>query len=335
MLKNTKIKNLKTEVLKILKNRNSHISGQELSDHLEVSRTAVWKVVHQLKDEGYMIEAVQNKGYRLLFSPNALTDTELECLLSSKWLGKEIIYKNQIDSTNILAKKLADQGIGHGTVVVADHQVEGKGRRGRNWESPSGTGIWMSIILRPNIHPRNASMLTLVMALSVCQAIEEVTSLRPQIKWPNDILLNNKKVCGILTEMSAEMTSVNHIVVGVGVNVNVKSFSPQLADMATSLEIEGKKEIKRVLLAGAIIKSFEEKYEVFTKHEDLRDLKEDYESKLINIGKEVRILQPSGDLIGQALGINQEGELLIKKADGEILAIYAGEVSVRGLYGYV
>lgn len=330
-----KAKNLKTEILKILKNRDSHISGQELCEYLGVSRTAVWKVTRQLEEEGYVIEAVQNKGYRLLSSPNALTDTELESILSTQWLGKSIVYKNQVDSTNTLAKKLAEEGIGHGTIVLADQQMVGKGRRGRSWESPFGTGIWMSIVLRPEIHPRNASMITLVMAMSVSEAIEEVTNLKPEIKWPNDILVNNKKVCGILTEMNAEMTSVNHIVVGVGVNVNTKNFSPELADMATSLRIEEKKEINRLLLAEKIIKSFEAKYEAFIKYEDLRDLKEEYESKLINIGKQVRILQPSGDLTGQALGINEEGELLVKKADGDILAIYAGEVSVRGLYGYV
>lgn len=330
-----KANTLKTQILKTLRNSSDYISGQELCESLRVSRTAVWKVIHQLEEEGYSIEAVQNKGYRLINIPDLLTAAELESRRKTSWVGSNIFYKPQVNSTNTLAKSLAEEGAEHGSLVLADHQTAGKGRRGKTWESPSGTGIWMSLILKPEMNPRNASMITLVMAVCVCKAIEEVTNLKPMIKWPNDIVAGGKKVCGILTEMSAEMTYVNHIVIGVGINVNTKGFPDDISQIATSLLIEEGKSVNRVNLVEKIMESFEVCYDLFMKHEDLTELLEEYETRLINKGRQVRILQPSGELIGQSLGINKLGELLVKKTDGEVISVYAGEVSVRGIYGYV
>ena len=196
---------MKTEILKVLRESGGYVSGQQLCDSFGVSRTAVWKVIEQLKKEGYGIEAVRSRGYRLVESPDVMGQAELESLIRTRWAGRPVVYASETDSTNIQAKALGEKGASHGTLFVADRQTAGKGRRGRSWESPSGTSIYMTVLLRPGFLPSRAPMLTLVMALSVAEGITGETGLLAQIKWPNDIVVNRKKVCGILTEMSAEV----------------------------------------------------------------------------------------------------------------------------------
>lgn len=195
---------MKTEILKLLRESGDYISGQELCSLFGVSRTAVWKVINQLKEEGYGIEAVQNKGYRLRLNPDVLSYSELKSRIRNNWAGGEIYYYEETGSTNIDAKRLGEEGAAHGTIVVADKQNAGRGRRGRAWQSPAGKDIYFTILLRPSFEPDKASGLTLVMALSVAQAVERKCNLKAGIKWPNDVVLNGKKICGILTEMNME-----------------------------------------------------------------------------------------------------------------------------------
>lgn len=326
---------LKTDILTALKKMDDYISGQELCERLGVSRTAVWKVMNQLKSEGYEIEAVQNKGYKLTGFPDIITESELKSLLSTKWAGNTIVCYESVDSTNSAAKRLAEEGAIHGTLVTAGAQLTGKGRRGRSWASPANKNVYMSLLLRPEFPPVKASMLTLLTALAVAIACENVTGLKTAIKWPNDIVVNGKKICGILTEMNAEIDYVNYIVIGIGINVNVESFPEELLKTATSLLIEKKEQINRSRLIAAVLQHFEQVYENFCKTLDLSALKMEYEKRLVNLGKEVKVLDPVMEYTGIAKGITNGGELIVTREDGTDKQVYAGEVSVRGLYGYV
>jgi BirA family biotin operon repressor/biotin-[acetyl-CoA-carboxylase] ligase len=328
---------VKTEILKMLRESGDYVSGQRLCEELGVSRTAVWKAVNQLKEEGYQVEAVRNRGYRIMAGPDVMTEEELNSLLAGKtnWAGKNIFYYPEIDSTNIRAKQLGEENAPHGTLVVADMQTAGRGRRGRGWVSPPGHSIYMSLLLRPDIRPGNAPMLTIVMAYSVAEAIRDCTGLNVQIKWPNDIILNGKKIVGILTEMSTEIDYINHVVIGVGINVNMESFPEELSDKATSLRIEMGKSVKRSPIIAETMIRFEACYEQFAQKGDLGFLRESYNEMLVNCGREVLILGAKESYKAYALGIDDNGELLIRREDGTEETVYAGEVSVRGVYGYV
>ncbi len=247
----------------------------------------------------------------------------------------KIIHFDTIDSTNIKVRELAYQGEAEGTVVIAEKQTAGKGRRGRSWESPAGTNIYMSILLRPQIEVNKAPMLTLVMAYSIGKVLKEKGYESVQIKWPNDLVLSGKKICGILTEAELNGQEIGHVVVGVGVNVNEKVFPEELADKATSLYLEKNSEENKESLIEDILNTFAVDYEHFLKEESLGFLKDEYNQMLVNYHKEVRVLDPGNEYTAFAHGINNMGELLVEKADGSMEAVYAGEVSVRGIYGYV
>lgn len=317
------------------------MSGQQLCDQLGVSRTAVWKVINQLKEEGYNIESVPRKGYRLLESPADLySQEEIASRLETRWAGRSLHFFASTGSTNPDAKRFAEEGAPHGTIVVADRQTAGRGRRGRTWESPAGESLYFTIVVRPTFAPGKASMVTLVMALAVADAIHEVTSLPTGIKWPNDIVVNGKKVCGILTEMSMtpELNEIQFLVAGVGVNVNHDSprrFSEEIREMATSLRIETGRQLQRALLLERILAHFEKDYELFEQTLDLSLLKARYEAQLMGKGEKVRVLDPAGEYTGISRGITETGELIVEKEEGETVRVYAGEVSVRGLYSYV
>lgn len=326
---------MKAKILSMLRETDGYISGQQICEKFQVSRTAVWKVIEQLKAEGYKIEAVRNRGYHLEEVPDVMSKAEIESLISTKWAGCDVLYFPETDSTNLRAKRLGEEGAAHGTLVVADRQTEGRGRRGRAWESPAGSSIYMSILLRPEIIPGRAPMLTLVMAQSVAEAIREMTGVDAQIKWPNDIVLNGKKICGMLTEMSTEIDWISYVVIGVGINVNTENFPEELKGRATSLWLEEGKQYKRAALIAQIMKRFESCYEQFIKTGDLSGIQEDYNRLLVNRDREVRILEPGNEYNGHALGIDETGELLVRRVDGSVAKIYAGEVSVRGIYGYV
>lgn len=326
---------MKTQILKMLRNSQDYASGQNICNTLGISRTAVWKYMNQLKEDGYEINAVQNKGYHITQYPDVLTEVELGSLLETEFFGNTIYYFDEIDSTNNEAKKKAENGAPHGTLVITECQSGGRGRRGKKWVSPSRSGIWMSLILRPYILPNNASMLTLVAALAVAGAISKYKNIECQIKWPNDIVINGKKVCGILTEMSAEQDAVNYVVIGIGINVNTTQFDEDIRGIASSLVVQTGIEIKRSQLVADFAKEFENYYNVFIQTSDLSNLVDEYNKMLINVEREVKIIDTKGEFTGTAIGIDNNGELLVKCKDGSIQKIMAGEVSVRGLYGYV
>ena len=326
---------MKAEILALLRESDKFVSGQELCNRFGVSRTAVWKVINQLKKEGYRIEAVQNKGYHMVSSPDLLSKYELESRLDTQWLGKEIVYKEVVGSTNAEVRKLAEDGAKDGLLVVADSQTQGKGRRGRIWESPKGTNLYFSMLLKPEFEPDKASMITLVAAYSVAKVIRETTGLDAKIKWPNDIVVDKKKVCGILTEMSMERDYIHHVVVGIGINVNEEKFPEELEEMATSLKKEKGCLVSRANLLSAILLQFEEDYLKFLAMEDLGPFLDEYNKILVNKGALVKVLDPKGEFSGIAGGIGADGRLIVFKENGQIEAVYAGEVSVRGMYGYV
>lgn len=275
--------------------------------------------------------------------------------LNTKVMGHPCICFEETDSTNIRAMELAKEGAVHGTLVCAEQQTGGKGRRGRSWSSPPGTSVYMSLLLRPQIQPQNASMLTLVMGLAAAKACNELLEKKlgenvpkVQLKWPNDLVLNGKKIAGILTEMNADMDGIRCVVIGIGINVNTREFPEELA-AASSLAreafcgksaqntVSSEKEnvFDREFLIGLCMSAFEDCYETFLRTEDLRELRKEYEALLVNIGRTVCVLEPGNEYQGKALGINERGELLVEKENGQAEAVYAGEVSVRGVYGYV
>lgn len=251
------------------------------------------------------------------------------------WLAKNLFFYEETGSTNEDIKQLAEADAVNGTLVVADMQTAGRGRRGREWISPKGESVYMSLLLRPKCMPDKASALTLVMALAVLDAIEELQPGSSGIKWPNDIVMSGKKVCGILTEMSVEKNSVCYVVIGVGINANQSSFEEEIANTATSIFMELGKEIDRAKLIGRVMHYFEQAYVEFEKTWDLTGLVDKYNQYLLNKDRQVRVLDPHGEYEGVALGINTQGELLVRKQDGELVEVYAGEVSVRGIYGYI
>ena len=336
---------MKAKILTLLRERGDYVSGQELCEIFGVSRTAVWKAIEQLKKEGYVIEAVRNKGYLLLEKDAAASaemfgQNELTSRMHTKWVGQPVYYYDTIGSTNIKAKQMGEEGSSHGTLIVADMQTDGRGRRGRAWESPAGTNIYYTLLLRPDMTTAQAPMLTLVMALAVIKGMQDTIPEHAQeigIKWPNDIVIQGKKVCGILTEMSlsVEQGSIQYVVIGVGINVKPQKFPEELEDKATSLCEAFDREISRTELLTNICTAFEDYYALFEKAGDLSVLRQTYDALLVNRDREVCVLDPAGEYRGMARGIDEKGRLLVELADKTVTPVYAGEVSVRGIYGYV
>jgi len=271
-----------------------------------------------------------------------LDPVSIENKMKTECFGKRVICYDEIDSTNLAAKKLGKQAGSHGVLVVAEQQYAGRGRLGRNWSSPKGSGIWMSLVLQPEIRPEHAAMLTLVTALAVNQGIREITGIKSHIKWPNDIIINGKKVCGILTEMSTVNEKLECVVIGMGINAKQVSFSEELKLTATSLELEGANTVDRTELIACIIRYLEQYYKRFIKTESLQEMTEEYNASLINLGRQVRILGDNSAYTGTALGINESGALLVQTEETSqgikravVKTVVSGEVSVRGIYGYV
>ncbi|MDF2595647.1 MAG: biotin/acetyl-CoA-carboxylase ligase [Clostridia bacterium] len=325
---------MKEKILEFLKSQKEYISGEEISSKLGITRAGVWKNINKLKEEGYNIESMTRKGYRLITTPNIITKSEVSSIIHTKVLGKDIRYYDQINSTNEMAKTLAREGAAEGTVVIADRQLSGKGRLGKHWDSPSGTGIWMSIILKPDIMPVQASQLTLLAGLSVCEAVNKVTGLESRIKWPNDVVVNRKKVCGILTEMSAELDGINYIIVGIGINVNTKEFTEELSH-ATSLSLEGGKDYMRRYIIKEILEVFEEDYMVYKKERNIKHFLQRYKDNCITLNGDVKIITHQREYTAYAKDIAKDGSLIVTDEQGQEETIFSGEVSVRGLYGYI
>ena len=325
---------MKRKILAMLREGSGYVSGQQICDALSVSRTAVWKVINALKAEGYEIEAVPNRGYRLQKAPDVLTEAEVGSLRRDIWKDAPLAVYAVTDSTNIQADRMAEEGVPEGTLAVADMQKSGRGRRGRSWETPAGISLAMSFILRPELPPEKASMLTLIAAMAGRQAVAEETGTAPGIKWPNDLVMNGKKICGILTEMKLEEGEIRQVVVGMGFNVNQTEFDAELAPKATSLLLETGVRWPRAELCCLVMKYFGEYYRQFLMCRDLSFLQGEYNGCLAGFGQEVQILSPGGDWRGISRGIDTDGALLVER-NGKTEKVMAGEVSVRGIYGYV
>lgn len=328
---------MKEQILHILRQQDGFVSGQTLCEQMGVSRTAVWKYINALKKEGYEIESVTRKGYRLLQSPDLLKEEIVRHYVTKDIWPGSVVCLESVDSTNEEAKRQAALGAPDGTLFVTDNQTAGKGRRGREWSSPGGKDIFYTLFLRPDISVSNASMLTLVAALAVAAAAEKYSDVHCQIKWPNDVILNEKKICGILTEMEMEleMDAISYIIIGIGCNLNRENFPEELRHMASSLYRETGKTIRRAAFLADFLQEFQKRYAIFLQEQSFAPFVKEYESRLVNIGREVRLLRQGQERICRAVGINEKGELLIKNEKGEIERIFSGEVSVRGLYGYV
>ncbi len=318
---------LKNKILDILKFANGYISGESISERLGISRAAVWKHIKSLRENGCEIQSVTNRGYRLVSSPDMITESGIQNGLNTEFIGRNIFYYDETDTTNERAK--ANSSAPDGSVFIAEVQTHGKGSRGKGWTSPKGTGIWHSILLKPDIAPMEVSQITLVAGLAVCKAV----GLDAKIKWPNDIVIGSKKLCGILTEMSAEMDMVNYVVCGIGVNVNMESFDSEIAHRATSMYIESGKKYCRNEIIAKLLNSFEYYYEKFLEG-GLDAILDEYKRNCVTIGKEVSVIFKKETVRGKAVDVDRGGALIVETIDG-VIHVNSGEVSVRGIYGYV
>ena len=366
----------KQQILRKLKESRGYLSGQQLSEALGVSRTAVWKIIRKLKQDGYPIEAVTNKGYRLLSveDRDLFNKEEVENRLQTRWAGHPLLYSEETGSTNNDIFALADQGFPHGTLALTGTQTAGKGRRGRLWISPPDVNIYMSILLRPDLRPESAPMLTLVMAMAVYEACVELyasgkgddtrqeigdgsaslqsqdaaqetadgsPSLKFGIKWPNDIVVSAdggpyRKICGILTEMRMEEKEIRDIVIGTGINANQTEFPEEIRETAGSLALALGRVVNRAELTAETWRFFEADFEAFCETQSLEPLRDKYEAALVNRGRKVRVLDPQEPYEGTAMGITAGGELIVRPQDGSAdREVSSGEVSVRGVMGYV
>ena len=275
----------------------------------------------------------EKESYEEIGTGSIYNETTIADQIHTKWAGKTVHFARETDSTNLWIKRLAKEGASEGTLALAEFQSAGRGRLGRSWEVPEGTSVMMSILLRPKFEPQYAPTLTLVMGMAVAKAVKKL-GFDVSIKWPNDVVVSHKKICGILTEMGVRDGKIDYAVIGVGINVNIREFPEEMADKATSLYLESGKEFDRSQIPGLVMEAFEEYYEKFAATCDLSGLKEEYESILANYNQPVRVLAKE-PYEGVARGITDGGELLVEKTDGTIVAVSAGEVSVRGLYSYV
>lgn len=262
-----------------------------------------------------------------------ITESEIKKFMKSSRMGRKVVYFEETDSTNIQAKLIKKGSDWDGTLVIAEKQNLGKGRRGRSWSSPAGSGIWMSLLIKPDIPTDRVSSVTLVSALAVHRALRKLCPSGLLIKWPNDLVINGKKLCGILTEMSCE-SSINYVVIGIGINVNNSSFPEEIGETATSLSGSLGHAVKRAPIVADFLSEFENLYEDFEKKGDISFMLDEYERFLANKDRRVRVLKPENEWEGTARGVNKRGELLVENDRGEIITVISGEVSVRGLYGY-
>ncbi|WP_429648813.1 biotin--[acetyl-CoA-carboxylase] ligase [Aeribacillus pallidus] len=306
------------------------LSGQTLAKILGCSRTAVWKHIEELRKEGYQLEAVRKKGYRIVQAPDKVTENEIQFGLQTKRLGQTIYYEESVESTQQIAHRLSYEGYPEGTLVISEEQVAGRGRMTRSWYSPKYTGIWMSLILRPNLPPQKAPQFTLIAAVAISQAIEEISGIEAEIKWPNDILIRGKKVTGILTELQADADKIHSIIIGMGVNVNQSStdFAADIKPIATSIAIEAKKKIPRAQLVRRILEKLEIYYDLYME-EGFRPIKLMWESRAVSIGKNIIARTINGTIEGKALGITDEGILQLEDAQGIIHHIYSADIEIK------
>ncbi len=318
----------KDKILKLLmSSRTGYVSGGKLSSKLKVSRTAIWKHIKALEQEGYEVEAVPSKGYRLVTVPDILLKSEIEQGLITKIIGREIHLHSEVVSTNTSAMEMASRGAPEGTVVIAEKQTGGKGRLGRKWISPKGN-LYLSVILRPAIPTHKAPLITLMGAVAVASAIRKKCELRAAIKWPNDILLSGKKCGGLLTEMSAEPDRIKHIVLGIGVDVNMKisELPVEIRQMTTTISAEKGEKIDRSPLLQQVLAELDRWYQVFLQNE--AGVLKEWKELNMTIGSRVTVSGTGEILEGTAQDIDNEGRLILKLDNGSVRQAAAGDVTM-------
>lgn len=325
---------MRKKVIKaILDSGENFISGEQLSKELGISRTAVWKHINALREEGYNIESVNRKGYRLAEKAHDLLKPDnISHNLSTEFIGKKVVHLESVNSTNDYAKEIANRVPG-GTLVISEEQKKGKGRLGKSWKSKAGEGIWMSLIIKPKIEPFKAPFLTLVAGASIVKALDTL-GVNATVKWPNDIILNGKKICGILTELSAEMERVNYVVVGIGINVKTLEFPEDIKEKATSLYKEGH-EISRVDIVRQICIEFEKLYKGYILDGNKKDTLKICKKYSAIINRPIYVLKNNKKELVTCIDINESGNLVIKDKNGQVREIMSGEISIRGIKGYV
>jgi BirA family transcriptional regulator, biotin operon repressor / biotin---[acetyl-CoA-carboxylase] ligase len=314
---------MQEHIIRFLKESDGYISGEEISARLKISRAAIWKHMHQLRAEGYEIAAVPHLGYRLVTCPDKLFTYEITSTLGTKTIGKNVIVMDTVTSTMDEAFRLGMDNYPDGTVVCAEAQSKGRGRLGRLWASPKGKGLYFSLILRPDLPLNQLAQLTLMSAVAMAGAIEELSGLKVLIKWPNDILLGNQKLAGILTELRAESDQVKFVVVGIGLNVNASIN--QLPPQSTSLKAASGRNFNRTEVLQALLRSLDNGYAKILRR-DFADIMQEWQKRSATLNKRVRLTDPGGSIEGEAIDLDEDGALLIRKDNGVIVRKTAGDI---------
>lgn len=317
-------------ILRLFREQDGFLSGEQISRSLNVSRTAVWKHISALRKAGYVVNALPSRGYRLVSAPDMLNIEEIAAQLNTSVMGRSLVCLDETASTNAYAFRLAEEGATEGTVVIADAQSGGKGRLGRVWASPPGVNLYCSVILRPFVKPYEAPQLTFLSAVAVARAIEQVTGLKPEIKWPNDVLIEGKKVAGLLNEMSAETDGINFVILGLGVNLNMSTeqFPPDLRSPATSLLLEAGQPVERVRFVAQMLRELDMLYAGFLTHGFLQ-VREEWQRRCNAHDREVVVSNGGAEVVrGMFGGIDGDGALLVRHTDGRVERILSGDVKV-------
>lgn len=322
------------QVLRLLA-QQEYVSGEWISGQLGVTRAAVWKAIDGLRQEGYDIESVKKKGYHWNMPESGLWPELIERGLTTRWAGRTMEFHETLDSTNIRAKELARQGGAHGTLVLADQQTQGRGRLTRTFVSRSGMGVWMTILVRPHfLMAAQAPALVLLSAVAVLQACQQVSGLSVGVKWPNDLVAGGRKICGMLLEMGANMDGVEWAVIGIGINVAEGSISEEIRDTAAALEPLSDRRISRAELVRHFLMRFEALYDQL-EEQGMAPILAAYREHSVTLGRQVRALCPEGEYVGLARSVEADGSLIIQEENGTEHKLRVGDVSVRGIMGYV
>lgn len=323
--------NVKNELLKRLFEANgSPISGQEFADEFGLSRTAIWKYIKEFEEEGYGITSIRKKGYVLTHSPDRVNAANIQKHLKTKIYGQNITYYETCSTTQTIAHDDAQNGAPDGTLIIAEEQIAGKGRLARPWSSAARKGIWMSLIIRPSLMPQQAPQMTLVAAVAIVRAIEEVVKIEATIKWPNDIMIKGKKITGILTELQSDPDRVKAIIIGIGMNINhdMDDFPEEIQSIATSLKLESGETIDRSRLIAEILSFLELYTHMYEKH-GFGPIKLLWEGYSNTAGKRIKAVMLNETIEGVALGISEDGLLEVKQDDGTIRGIYSADIIVE------
>lgn len=308
-----------------LESNDQYISGEDISRRLDISRTAVWKQIEKLKEEGYQFEAVRRKGYRLLNNPDDLSPKLILNKLKTNWLGQNIIYYKEIESTQKEAHELAKRYFAHGTVVIADRQSNGKGRLGRTWHSEKGKGLWFSVILRPEFGYQQAPLITLYTSIMIIRTLEKLYQIKLSIKWPNDIYYNGKKIAGILTELHGEQDKIDYLIIGIGINTHMDEYPVEIKDKAASIESIIGESPNRVQIITKLLEEFERNYKMFN-HSGFDSFYGEYNRALLWKGKRVAIKNLANTFDGYLVGIDRNGFLLINTDKDKNVKVISGDI---------